>query len=81
MVLGRQIGNRPTDEKNGLDEKTPPYVHTAESWTAFWREIGQMTGIRWHIETWEEEPDERWKAYPWFRSSMIALSWAVKRDV
>jgi hypothetical protein len=62
ILIGRQVGN---DNPGAFTIGTPggqsqPYRHNAESWKAFWDEVGQKTGSKWKVHV---EMDKHWDGF------------------
>ena len=82
LIMGRQVGN--TSAKVGghfFIEDSKAFLHSPETWTQFWRDIGAVTGTDWHITTWAEEAPNRIKRQEWYTPSVIILVFAASRRI
>ena len=51
MVMGLQIGSiRGYERPIGFGSKETQYLHTPESFEKMWRQLGEETGTKWHVD-------------------------------
>lgn len=47
LIMGGHVGGEIFEKKGWMDSDL--YVHSIESWTKLWEEIGEATGTRWDV--------------------------------
>lgn len=84
LIAGLQMGKPNAGEVLAPGLRVPLYIHTPESFTELWEEVGSLTGTRWEVQAWPRP----WKwigvnpaDMVWMGADVQLLEFAVRRVV
>lgn len=80
LISGRQLGHQEGRNNRGLTEDSESFFHNPDTWSKFWKEIGDATGTQWRVQTCVEAPPERVKKQKWYTEGVNFLLWTVTRE-
>lgn len=59
VIIGRQAGDYKGVTSRGFTPDHKIFLHSIDSFTQFWRKIGNMTGSKWDVDVEAKAPEER----------------------